>query len=90
MTENKKSVTWRDSVLKPKQVKFSLTVNNEDENLNLIIPLDQLFEMQAEQSFAAGIAEALVFVVKCLHDGKKMDDKILKNQMEIWGLNDRS
>ena len=88
MTDRK--ITWRDSVLKPAEIKFGLKDEPKDGRIDLIIPLQDLIELQAEQSFSAGVAEAISFMVKCLHDGKKMDDKILKNQMEIWGLNDRS
>ena len=81
-------MTWRDSVLKPNEIKLSCKVNRRDNSIYLVVPLQQLIEIQAKQSFADGIAQALLFITEALKGRKEIDTPLLEAQMEKWGLGD--
>ena len=78
---------WQKTIISDLRWDPKLTTTKDD-SLDIIIrvPLTELLERQARQSFAFGISQALLFAGE--HGPEVITDAEMAAQMEAWGLSD--
>jgi hypothetical protein len=83
-------MNYKDTVLKQGQFSWKPSKWKESKDgkidLRINIPLTNLFDVQAKQSFMRGVAEALSFMGNCQKDETMITSELLKSKFKEWGI----
>jgi hypothetical protein len=83
-------MNWKDTVFKQSQIKWKNPKFKyvDDNNIDLIltIPITNLLEQQARQSFTQGVFEMLKHIASTPTDGSVNVSQLLKEKFIEWGL----
>ena len=83
-------MNWKDTVFKQSQIRWKNPkfkyVDDNNIDLFLTIPITDLLEQQARQSFAQGVFEMLKHIANTPTDGSVNVSQLLKDKFIEWGL----